>query len=84
VGSALALGHAVFYFTVMSRHFEGSWGGFLIFLVDFPASVLVLLLSNALGIRTDYALLAGGTAWWFCIGILIAKLFTFISKRVSR
>jgi len=84
VGSALALGHAVFYFTVMSRHYEGSWGEFLIFLVDLPASFPVLFLSNALGIRTDYALLAGGTVWWFCLGIMIAKLFTFISKRVSR
>jgi hypothetical protein len=80
VGSALALGHAVFYFIIMSRHYEGSWGGFLIYLVDFPASVLVLLLSNALGIRTPYALLAGGTAWWFCIGILITKLLCFSRK----
>src|SRR5260370_13994356 len=83
LGSALALGHAVFYFTIMSTQFEGSWGGFLIFLVDLPASLLVLLLSNAFGIRTAYALLTGGTVWWFCIGILVAKLFTFFSKRVS-
>jgi len=68
----------------MSRHFEGSWGGFLIFQVGFPSSVLALLLSNALGIRTDYTLLVCGTAWWFCIGVLIAKLFTFISAKTRK
>lgn len=83
-GSALALGHVIIYSTIMSRHFEGSWGGFLISMVDFPASILALLLSNVPGIRTDYILLVCGTAWWFYIGVLIAKLFTFISAKTRK
>jgi hypothetical protein len=65
----------------MSRRFEGSWGGFLIFLVDLPVSVPALLLSNVLVIRTEYVLLVVGTAWWFCIGVLISKLFTWLSTK---
>jgi hypothetical protein len=68
----------------MSRHFEGGWGGFPIFLVDLPASFIALLLSNVLGIRTEYVLLVVGTAWWFCIGMLIAKLFTWLSTKTRK
>jgi hypothetical protein len=53
-------------------------------MVDFPASILALLLSNVPGIRTDYILLVCGTAWWFYIGVLIAKLFTFISAKTRK
>jgi hypothetical protein len=84
VGSALALSHVILFFAIMSRHYEGSWGGFLIFLVDFPGSILPLLLSNALGIGNLHPLLVFGTVWWFCIGILISKAFTFFSAKVEK
>src|SRR5262249_54736051 len=82
--SALALSHVVFCFWVLGRHFEGSWGGFLIFLVDLPASVLALLISNIFGIRTDYVLLVVGTAWWFGVGTLLSMLLTWLSAKARK
>ena len=34
ISSVLAVSHVIFYFAVMSEHFKGRWGGFLVFLVD--------------------------------------------------
>jgi hypothetical protein len=83
-GSVLALSHVAFYFFVMSRNFEGSWGGFLIFLVDLPASLLALLLSNAPGMHSEYVFLIIGTAWWFFVGLLISKVFIFVAAKDER
>jgi hypothetical protein len=74
----------LFYVFVMNRHFEGSWGGFFIFLVDFPASLPALLVSNVLRIRTDYVLLVLGTAWWFLLGIGFSIVLTWLSTRARR
>jgi hypothetical protein len=74
----------LFYFFVMSRHFEGSWGGYVIFLVDFPGSLPALILSNLLEIRTPYVLLVVGTAWWFLLGIGFSMLFRGFSARARR
>lgn len=77
-GIGLALLHVIVYFVVMAQHYEGSWSGFLIFLIDLPASLLILSLSNAFSIRTDIPLLIGGTAWWFCLGLLIGRVALFL------
>jgi hypothetical protein len=82
--SALALGHVILFFALMGGHPRGGPEAFSIYLVDFPGSVPVVLFANALNIHTPYSLyllLVGGTAWWFCIGILISKLFTFFSTK---
>ena len=54
---------------------EGSWAWFLVFVIDFPISVLLLPLLNI----TDPLLVFGllGTAWWF----LISKLALYAVKR---
>ena len=66
---------------VISRHFEGSWGGFFIFLANFPASVAITMLANVLGIHSIFFLVVLGTAWWFLLGILISRLFIYLHAR---
>lgn len=73
-GKAFAVAHVIFYVAVLSQHYEGSWGGFLIFIVDFPVSFLLL---TPLPVSTDVAMfimLIAGTIWWFFIGVLLAPL----------
>ena len=53
----------------------------MIFLLDLPASLLALSVSNILRLRTDYVLLVVGTIWWLGLGILISKVFRlFLAK----
>lgn len=56
---------------------EGSWGWFLVFLVDLPVSLLLLPLSKF----ADPLLLFGsvGTAWWFLVG----NIFSHGIKRLA-
>jgi len=86
--SALALSHVILFFALMGGHPHGGSEAFSIYLIDFPGSAPVLLLANALEIHTPYSLyflLIGGTAWWFCIGIVISKIFAFfLTKRKVR
>jgi hypothetical protein len=83
-GGTLALAHVVFYFVAMNVNSEGGWGGFPVFVADLPASIPLLLLTNVIGIATPYALLVGGTAWWFCLGLASSKLVMHISQKAHR
>lgn len=52
---------------------EGSWAWFLVFLVDFPLSILLLPM-----LRIAHPLLVFGvvgTAWWYWIGRFAIYLF---------
>ncbi len=84
VCSVLALGHIGFYFYDVSQHAEGGWGGFLVFVVDLPISILLVRLSNAMSLGSPIALLIGGTVWWFGLGILIVMLFRGLSRFLTR
>lgn len=47
---------------------DGSWPWFLVFFVDFPFSILLLLLLNRLNIANPFAVFVLlGTAWWYLI-----------------
>jgi hypothetical protein len=69
---SLVLPAAHLLLTVATRldvmHTEGSWGWFLVFLVDLPVSLLFVRVSIL-----DPLLVfgIGGTAWWFVINRLI-------------
>jgi hypothetical protein len=81
LGSLLAVGHVVFCAIVISRQFEGSWGGFFIFLADFPASIAIAMIANVLSIHSIYFLVVLGTGWWFLLGVLISRLFVYVGAR---
>ncbi len=55
---------------------EGSWAWFLVFLVDFPFSILLLQLLNVVDPLLVFGIL--GTLWWY----LVSRLLLYCVKRV--
>lgn len=57
------------------QHYEGSWGGFLIFIVDFPISLLSFICPICDGFeRFVYFMAVVGSIWWYLIGLAISTL----------
>lgn len=52
--------------------FEGSWGGFLIFLLAIPFSFLSIIISKYIGGETSFILL--NSFWWY---FLVKILYLF-------
>jgi len=73
-GALFAAAHVIFYFWDIHTNSEGSWGGFLTFVIDSPASWALLVMANRFSLKTHTVLLVGGTAWWFSIGMLVPRL----------
>lgn len=75
---AVGIIHAVFCLGASLMQSEGSWGWFLVFLVDLPFSMLLLELAK----NMPPLLLFGvfGSAWWYLITFLILKLTGKIIK----
>lgn len=71
VGLTLACSHLVLCYWVFTPASEGSWGGFLVYLIDIPISIPLTVVAQRLG--GDSALIVGGTVWWFCIGVALSK-----------
>lgn len=79
VGVALALAHlcACYYFLVRA-HMEGGYQGVFIVLIDLP----VAFLAQSLGVGEgggEFAMIAGGTLWWFCIGLIATKCVRWVA-----
>lgn len=61
--------------------FEGSWGGFLLFVLSLPLSVLILPAAGALNVSgpaVNAAFLISGVTWWYGVGYALERL---VSKR---
>jgi hypothetical protein len=56
--------------------FEGSWGGFLIFLIDLPFSMLLLPLLTVADNLLVFALF--GTGWWY----LVSRFILYLAGRI--
>jgi hypothetical protein len=67
----LAAAHLAAVIAVYSQHFEGSWGGFFLYVLDFPVSLLALL---PLGWNQWFFFGVIGSLWWYVIGGLILRL----------
>ena len=81
VGLTLAFLHLVLCYWVFASATEGSWGGFLVYLVDIPISIPLTFVAQRLG--GDGALIVGGTIWWFCVGVAACKVLKFLVSRLS-
>jgi hypothetical protein len=81
VGLMFASLHTALCYWVFASATEGSWGGFLVALIDFPISIPLDLVAQRLG--GNAAPIVGGTVWWFCLGIAISKGARFLIARVS-
>jgi hypothetical protein len=66
--------HLAAVLAVYQQHFEGSWGGFLLFLLDLPVSLLSFL---PIGWNQWFFFGVIGSLWWFAIGIMIGRFAGF-------
>ena len=78
LGVALAVMSLGVTFFVWTQHFEGSWGGFVLFIINFPASLLALL---PLGLNQWVLFSVLGVVWWYVVGSCIERVLTKRSKR---
>jgi hypothetical protein len=62
--------HLALVFGILEQHFEGSWGGFLLFLLDFPVSLLSFL---PVGWASWFFFGVIGSLWWYVIGIVAVR-----------
>ena len=64
VGAIAAAVHLAICFTVTQQPSEGSWGWFPVFVLDFPFSIVITMLSPR---GSDPLMWFGvlGSAWWF-------------------
>ena len=79
IGLTLACLHLVLCYWVFASATEGSWGGFLVYLVDVPISIPLMYVAQRFG--GDGALIVGGTAWWFCAGVALSKVAKLLTSR---
>jgi hypothetical protein len=84
LGLALAAIHLILVFAIYTQHFEGSWGGFFLFVIDFPFSLIILFLSKLLNGWIAFAIL--GSLWWYALGMFMIwayrKLRTLIARHL--
>lgn len=78
IGVLAASAHAVLAFAIFGQHFEGSWGGFLMFAIDFPASVLFFLP----GVNGSWpAMIAIGSIWWYLVVVGLRRFVKYVARK---
>lgn len=78
VGVTLFMAHTLFVLFVHSQRYEGSWGGFLIFVVDFPFSLVYLV---PVGLDQWFMTTVFGGAWWYFLGTFGASVARNVADR---
>jgi hypothetical protein len=84
LGSIAAIAHAIVIGVLLvgAKNVEGSWGGFLPFLVDFPISILFFGLSHYIPLSLLHFVL--GSLWWFSVTWAVSKLVILLIDRSGR
>ena len=63
-------------------HSEGSWAWFVVFLIDFPFSVLLLPALRIAPPLLVFGVL--GTGWWYLITLVVVHCFGRLSRITRR
>lgn len=83
IGPLLAapLIHVLFCIASNANPEGGGWNWFLLFILDLPFSILLLVLSQFM---SDFAVFGVfGTLWWFAIGVGVRFLYRRIHRSGS-
>jgi hypothetical protein len=81
IGLALAALNAIIAIALFQHGFEGSWGGFFVFLINLPISVLALLIDYYVQPKYPWLLVLTGVVWWYVIGWWIERCIRRRSRR---
>ncbi len=71
LGATLAMVSLLLSLAVLSQPSEGSWGGFAVFVLNLPLSLVPLLLGYILGFNQVPLMIASGMIQWYFVGWLI-------------
>ena len=71
LGAILATTSLVLSLVALSQHFEGSWRGFVVFLINLPVSLVILILGNILGLDQVPFIICAGIVQWYFVGWFI-------------
>lgn len=63
--------HSILLLWIFNQHYEGSWGGFFVFVIDFPVSLLFLLPGFG---GSWLAMGVIGGIWWYLVAVGIVAL----------
>jgi hypothetical protein len=80
-GTVLCIAYVATFLAVSLQEFEGSWGGFVLYVISMPLSTLILPAASTLGLSSlavNAAFLVAGVAWWYGVGYAAERL---VSKR---
>lgn len=72
LGIALALSNLIITLWVYVQKFEGSWGGFVLFWVNFPVSLLTFI---PFGWNQWLFFIFVGPIWWYVIGVFLVYAY---------
>lgn len=78
LAGALPLAHIALCVATLLGSSEGSWGWFVVFLADFPFSILVLPVANVVGPFPAFVTL--GSLWWYGL----SRVLLFLLRKVLR
>jgi hypothetical protein len=83
IGLGLAAFHLLLVWAIWSQHYEGSWGGFLLFLIDFPISILIVVPSSIYGKWVSGWIAFGivGTLWWYFFPLLASYVLRAVLRK---
>ena len=73
IGLALCATFVVAFVAINALTFEGSWGGFLIFVIGFPISIPIVLVGALSPMAFKPLMLSCGCIWWYFVGWLVEK-----------
>ena len=69
VGYVLLALHVLVVYGIYAQHFEGSWGGFVLFLIDLPISLLSFFIEDRTAQWTFFYVV--GSIWWYVVGSIV-------------
>ena len=76
LGLIFSLSYGLLSLIIMNIDIEGSWGGFILFILAFPFSFASLLVSNCFNnFIGNLLFIFINMLWWYFIGWLLSKIF---------
>ena len=81
LGVALSSLNLAMVMAILRHGFEGSWGGFYVFLINLPISIPVLFIGHVVQPAFPWFAVLVGAIWWYVVGWWIENLIRRFRQR---